>query len=1036
MRFPIPFFPARTLILCAGLTTILLLECRPVRSQTQTMLRENRPQPVLQIDTQRFVDYAVLSPNKKLLLTPSSTGIASLWDVETGRLVRLFPTPHFTSSMSGAISPDGRYMVTSGDDAIRLWEMASGRLLAEHREFWPGSVEFSPDGKNILVATQRVYTLDAHSLTPQLSFKTGSEKARYSPEGRYVLTFDDPGILYDAETGNEVRRFAGEVRDYSADGMFVLTRRENQVQMITTATGKEFKHFVWPRNEKTKNFSIGAVMISPDNKHLIINYYDPYSSTLSEAEQITTIWDVSNGRELGENKSLPRLLSFGPIGSTIFVNQNDTVALVDLDSGTVLRRFAGHRETTLTILNSDDSRYLWVQNSREENRVWDLKAGRQLLPSEKVNAIVKELRSRINPHRSDFEAGDVGLRQFLAARDKAVAVENERQLWGTARWPTISADFSPDRKLVLVGQNSLGLDAYSAHLLDVDTKKEKQRFIGHIGRVWAVKFSTKPDIVFTGGEDGTTRIWNASSGEEICKLVSLENNHWLVLDPAGRFDTDNIDQLDAFNWVMPDDPTRPLPVNVFMRDYYVPRLLPKLLDGEKLKPIANISKLNRAQPSVEVVQVTPSGSDHVNVTVAVTSNAHEGQRDAQNRPLQSGVFDVRLFRDNKLVSYSTPHEAQLDYSAKVEKLGHLEADKELQLWRDANEVALNQNGKAMLNFPNIKLPYSAKQVKFSAYAFNRDRVKSETSAPYTYEIAAPAKRHQRRAYLITIGVDVNQAGWTLNFAVHSSESIAQALREKLSGDYEIIAVPLVATLEPNSARVAVDNATKENIHSVLDILAGRNVSPERLRKVPQMKTLQAATPDDLVIVYMSSHGYVDPNGNFYVIPYDTGRPREISEWVLNNCLNRPEVGSRCDDAKQFLARSISSADLASWWQDVDAGMMIMILDSCYSGALLGKGFRPGPLGDSGFGQLSYDKGMMILASSQPDKTALGSMRAGGRSLLSNALITSLTSDPQQPLETWLAATEESVPDSYKKLFPDADTESVQSPLFFNFRTRN
>jgi len=57
--------------------------------------------------------------------------------------------------------------------------------------------------------------------------------------------------------------------------------------------------------------------------------------------------------------------------------------------------------------------------------------------------------------------------------------------------------------------------------------------------------------------------------------------------------------------------------------------------------------------------------------------------------------------------------------------------------------------------------------------------------------------------------------------------------------------------------------------------------------------------------------------------------------------------------------------------------MIMIVDSCYAGAVSGKDFRPVPLGDPGFGQLSYDKGMRVLCTAQPAQTERWQWMGGG-----------------------------------------------------------
>jgi hypothetical protein len=56
---------------------------------------------------------------------------------------------------------------------------------------------------------------------------------------------------------------------------------------------------------------------------------------------------------------------------------------------------------------------------------------------------------------------------------------------------------------------------------------------------------------------------------------------------------------------------------------------------------------------------------------------------------------------------------------------------------------------------------------------------------------------------------------------------------------------------------------------------------------------------------------------------------------------------------------------------VDAGELVLVVDACHSAASVqGEGFKPGPMGSRGLGQLSYDKGMRVLTSTQADDVAL------------------------------------------------------------------
>jgi uncharacterized caspase-like protein len=117
--------------------------------------------------------------------------------------------------------------------------------------------------------------------------------------------------------------------------------------------------------------------------------------------------------------------------------------------------------------------------------------------------------------------------------------------------------------------------------------------------------------------------------------------------------------------------------------------------------------------------------------------------------------------------------------------------------------------------------------------------------------------------------------------------------------------------------------------------------------------LRRATPEDLVVISFSSHGYADERGNFFLFPYDTGAATELREAA---------------------ARAISSDELSLWLRDVDAGELVLVVDACHSAASVeGEGFKPGPMGSRGLGQLSYDKGMRILASTQAEDIALESV---------------------------------------------------------------
>jgi hypothetical protein len=508
---------------------------------------------------------------------------------------------------------------------------------------------------------------------------------------------------------------------------------------------------------------------------------------------------------------------------------------------------------------------------------------------------------------------------------------------------------------------------------------------------------------------------------------------FLVVEPAsGRFDTNSYEEEPAARWVTSDDPLNPVAVDIFRQEYYAPKLLGKVLARDALPPLPSIANLNRARPNVEVLDAKTESAGNVTVSVRVVSHASEIQKE-NGQAIRSGVYDVRLFRDGQMVG-QWPEDAPGGATIRTAALSEAEREQ----WRRQHRVELDANGQATIPFPNIHLPQrqGVDQVTFTAYAFNSDRVKSETSSPLVYKFSPPAQPRQRRAYLVTMGVNASQASgpWDLSVAVPSADEAARLWRERLSKEYEVVEVSLRSQVDADGAITRAD-ATRANLHAILDLLAGREqqVSAAVRQAIDPQRKLRPATPDDATVLHVASHGYADPQGRFFLIPFDTGTQRGIDEQVLTRCKSNPDGSPLCGAADSFLSHAISSDDLAAWWSGVDGGEIVMVLDSCHSGAAAGQGFRPGPLGDRGFGQLAYDKGLRIFAATQPDKVARGTAVQGPATLLIEALNTAAATTEGQGIRSWLRTAERMLPQRARQLYPTLNEDDLQWPELMDFR---
>jgi len=419
------------------------------------------------------------------------------------------------------------------------------------------------------------------------------------------------------------------------------------------------------------------------------------------------------------------------------------------------------------------------------------------------------------------------------------------------------------------------------------------------------------------------------------------DSSWVVSDNSGRFDTNDFNLIRGLYWITPEYPLTPIPVEAFMRDYFEPGFLPRVFSGERLPEIVGIAERNIAQPEARIMGVdAETGDSTVAVSVKITSRQQLFESENGSVHFESGAHDLRLFRNGQLVGYV---DGDLGLSSSDSILTH--------------------------TFTGIRLPRQAgtDEVEFSAYAFNSDRVKSPTDA-VTYTLPDDFEPHQGRAYVITLGVDAfADSTWNLNFAAADARLLSETISSRLdeSGRYEtVVPVPLIA------ARDSSTDARKAIFRATLDLLAGRTVDSALRARIPNADRIETATPEDLVLISASTHGYTDSTGVFYLFPQDietaSGESKRITPSLLRS--------------------TISSDELSLWLRDVDAGTLTMIVDACHSAAAVeGAGFKPGPMGSRGLGQLAYNKGMQILAASQASDVAWESALLG-HGLLTHALV--------------------------------------------------
>jgi WD40 repeat protein len=1014
-------------------------------------------------------------------------------DVTDGKEIRLFPG--YESFLRAGFSADGNRIVTGGwDGAISVWNVATGEeaRIEASRQLNP-LLALSTDGRLALTSSGsenaqgenslKLWDVEAQKeLWSAPAHKSNITGATFSPDMRYAVSASGDKMikLWDIKTGEEARSFAGHQVEISAltvsaDGRRMISGTARGGIIVWDLETGRILHIIVGQAPPSINVAFGNGRIAAESAGQILRNWnlrtgematlaiDPsyrYESlafsrdgrralTIGSREEGThpmKIWDAETGRELVtfyDHSAGAWQAALTPDGRYALsldpTSVSGCLTLWEATTGRPLHSFGG-QEGFLGFANalalSDDGRYALTAGPEDVIRLWDVTAGREIRKLVGHSSWVFSLAFSRDGKRAVSGGQDKKVIIWDVATGKKV-----RELTGHGNGVKAVA-FSPDSKYVVSGAGGLeptGFGDHSLILWEAATGRIARSYDGHVADVLSVAFSEDGRHIVSASADGTTRLWRASNRERaaskpdaICSLIPLNDATWVVVDSEGRFDTNNPDEIHGFHWIMPDDAMKPLAPEIFFREYYTPGLLRRLLNGPALRPVRKLSGINRAQPGVKILSVEQSESNPELATVTVEVTEAVGKRLPADTEETRAVYNVRLFREGRLVAqYPRPSEKATTTMDDAVKLAE---------WRDENRVDMGGASRRQIVFSDVRLPRRERgsELQFSAYAFNSDRVKSSTHKyTFIYERSLPAI--ERRAFLISFGVDRTErspAEWTLSFAASDSRDILNVLKDRIAGagEYrEVIAVNLVS--EKNSRGEEIKQATKANLRAALKLLAGRPVSPDDSKPIGQQEKLlrTKAGPDDLIIVSISSHGF-EREGSFYLVPYDTGRGR-----------------SREAD---FLARCISSHELAFWMSEIDAGEMILIIDACEAAsAVESREFKPGPMSDTGLGQLAYDKGIQVLAASQPGQKASESPNLQA-SYLTRALIDEgiierradlAPKDNRITISEWLEFAVKRVPeihlrDKYgrqtagsRNIDPYSTASSLQHPRLFDFR---